>query len=250
MNGTDADKVWYKTWRHDICNGVHQLVKDKFGGGNPTDSNGIEFAAAFDKAISSTGVSASAPEEEKKEEKPKPKAKAKEPAKKEEKKREPKLNKTLKSIEALNYVGETLTFEGEDATIQKAFNFIRSDKTNFVIKGKVKAVIAEGLTNCAIVVDNVVTAIELMNCQGVNVQITGKASQFMTDRCEKTGLYLSEEGKGIKILTTNSKTTVINFPAAEEDENGNDTRSLPVYETWQTVIENDGLKSEPLDLTD
>ena len=248
MNGTDGEKDWYRTWRQDICEGVHQLVKDKFGGGNPTDSNGVEFAQAFEAAISSTGVDTSAPEEEKKEEKPK--AKAKEPAKKEERKREPKLNKDIKSIEALNYSGETLTFEGEDVTLSKAFNFIRSEKTNFVIKGKVKAVLGEGLKNCAIVVDNVVTAIELMNCQGVNVQITGKASQFITDRCEKTGLYLSEEGKGIKILTTNSITTVINFPANEEDENGNDTRSLPIFETWQTVIEGDNLSSAPLDLSE
>ena len=82
----------------------------------------------------------------------------------------------------------------------------------------------EGCKNCAIIVEEVVTAIELMNCEGVKIQIAKKVNQVIVDKSQSTTLYLSEEGKGIKVLTTNSKTTVINFPAAEEDEKGNDSR--------------------------
>lgn len=73
------------------------------------------------------------------------------------------------------------------------------------------------------IVEEVVTAIEMLNCENVKVQIIKKSNQIIIDKCLQTTIYLDNEGKGVKILTTNSKTTLINFPAAEEDEKGNDS---------------------------
>ncbi len=128
-----------------------------------------------------------------------------------------------------------------------AFNINRSENSNFIINGKVKGMQIEGCKNCAIIVEEVVTAIELLNCEGVKLQIQKKTNQVIIDKSSKTTIYVSEEGKGIKVLTTNSNTTVLNFPALEEDDNGNDTRSIPVVETWTTVIKGDKLHFSPFE---
>jgi len=50
-----------------------------------------------------------------------------------------------------------------------AFNLTRSENTNLIINGKIKGMQIEGCKNCAIIVEEVVTAIELMNCDGVKI---------------------------------------------------------------------------------
>lgn len=67
------------------------------------------------------------------------------------------------------YVGQTLKFEGEEVKMNLAFNLTRSENTNLIINGKIKGMQIEGCKNCAIIVEEVVTAIELMNCEGVKI---------------------------------------------------------------------------------
>ena len=245
MERNDKWTAWYNIWRKQIIGGLKEVIDSKFEGGAPFDANGEDFESQF-KKFHSEG-----PEEESKAETPKaaPKPAPKKPTAVEKKKREP-IKKVVKNnlIEACFYEGETLTFEGDDVGINSAVSFIRSEKTNFIVSGKIKVVNIEGCKNCAVVLDDVITQIELMNCEGMKVQIKGKAMQFIVDRCKNTQLYLDTSGKGIKVHTTNSTTTVLNFPAEEVDENGNDSRSIPVYETWETVIKEDKLQCKPFEL--
>ena len=241
--------AWYNTWRRTICQNLFGFIKEHFADGHPNDRQGGDFGENFKKRAGSSG--SSQPAEEKKEEKKVTKAPAKKEAEKgsSKPKRKPQTNRIPgKSVEVAFYENETLQFSDQDVNINIAYNFLRSKSTNLVIKGKIKSIMAEGCENCAIVVDTVVTAIELINCKNVKVQVTDKTSQYILDKCDNTNLYLSEEGKKSKIITTNSKTTILNFPAVEEDENGNDERSIAVFESWQTTIKDDVLVSEPVDL--
>jgi hypothetical protein len=240
MERNDKWTAWYNVWRKQICQGLYDVVSAKFENGNPSSSDGGSFADNF-----KPGASAPTPVPE--EEKKAPTKKA--APKKEEAKKARKPTKTVvkgKGIEACFFDSETLEFGESDVDYKTACNFIRSTKTNFIIKGKAKVVNMEGCKNCALIVDEVVTTIELINCEGVKVQVVKKTGNFVIDRCHQTELYLSEEGKNVKIHTTKATTTIINFPAAEEDEHGNDSRSLPIYETWETVIKGDKLESTPV----
>ena len=235
---------WYKCFRHQLCGKLFQWIKEKFEQGNPFDNKGDEFAVNFEKL--SAGAAPAQPAAEQKAPQPKEEAKKVEaPKPKEATKREPKTTKNDKVVDCSYYVGQTLKFEGDDVKMSLAFNLTRSENTNLIINGKVKGMQIEGCKNCAVIVEEVVTAIELLNCEGVKIQIIKKANQVIIDKTSQTTLYLSEEGKGIKVLTTNSKTTVISFPAKEVDDNGNDSRQIPVVETWQTVIKDDKLVFTP-----
>lgn len=213
---------WYKHFRHQICGKLLQWIKEKYENGNPFDNKGADFATNYAKLSSGTAQPPAAQpapvKEEKKQEPVKPKQET--PA---APKREPKTTRSDKSVDCLYYVGQTLTFEKEEVKMNLAFNLSRSENSNFVINGKIKGLQIEGCKNCAVIVEEVVTAIEMLNCENVKVQIIKKSNQIIIDKCLQTTIYLDNEGKGVKILTTNSKTTLINFPAAEEDEKGNDS---------------------------
>lgn len=62
-----------------------------------------------------------------------------------------------------------------------AFNLNRSEGTNLILNGKVKGIQIEGCKNCAVIVDDVVSAIEILNCVDVKVQIKGKVPQIIID---------------------------------------------------------------------
>lgn len=237
--GDDKTKAWYKHWRNEICKNVTKFVTTRFGDSNNPKRDGGDFKTNFDTFIKESGASVpvSKPVEEKKEEKAKPVAKAKT-----EKKREPS-ERVVKGqlIEVLYHDGVTKTLEGDNVTREVACNFIGSKNCNFIIKGKVKAVSMSNCEKCALIVDSTLTYVELIKCKGVNVQVVDTTSQVILDRCEETKLFLSEEGKSkCKILSTNSQRTFINFPAPEDDE-GNDSRALPIPESYVTSIENDCL---------
>ena len=146
---------------------MHQFIGERFEDGNPEDRNGGDFSSSFKQHF---GGAETPKEETKKPESKKPEPKKKEESKKAPKKREPKTTRIAgKQIDCLYYEGETLEFKDKDVSLNMAYNFMRSKDTNFVIEGKVKSIIIEGCTNCAVIVDTVVTAIELVNCDGLVV---------------------------------------------------------------------------------
>ena len=71
---------------------------------------------------------------------------------------------------------------GEEVKMNLAFNLTWSENTNLIINGKIKGMQIEGCKNCAIIVEEVVTAIELMNCEGVKIQIAKKVNQVIVDK--------------------------------------------------------------------
>ena len=124
------------------------------------------------------------------------------------------------------------------------------EKTNIIVPGKFNNMSVSNWVNCAIVVDSVISSVEIINGKEIKVQVNESCKQVIVDRSQKTGLYLSESAKDLKVNTTCSSTTFIHFPALEKDENENDERSLPVCESFVTKIVGDSLVTEPMDLAD
>lgn len=127
---------WYKCFRHNLCGATLNWIKDKFEQGNPFDNKGDDFEKNFKKIVGGADTPASSPE--RKEEPAKKPEEEKKIIKPQPAKRDPVTNKTSKSIDCMYYVGETLNFEGDDVKMSLAFNLLRSENTNIIIKGKFK----------------------------------------------------------------------------------------------------------------
>ena len=183
MEKNEKCNEWYKCFRHSLCGQLLQWIRDRLEQGVPFDNKGTDFAENFNKLT--TGSTDAQPAqiqappakvEEKKSAPPAPQQPAA-PAK-----REPKTLKTDKVVDCLYYQGQTLKFEGDEVKMSLAFNLSKCEKTNLIINGKVKGMQIEGCKNCAIVVEEVVTAIELLNCEDVKIQILKKTNQVMIDK--------------------------------------------------------------------
>lgn len=94
-------------------------------------------------------------------------AKPAEPAKKEPKK---ELKSNTWYVE--NYGKEILKFEGEEM-VQPNYGFamIKCTETTIVITGKVKTIMLENCHKVKMVIDSVLTMIEMINCEQITITI-------------------------------------------------------------------------------
>ena len=244
----DAD--WYRVYRTELCQGFVNYMYESYEGGIPFKFDGTDFKDNF-TTLQSGGAAAStaAPA---KEEAPKEEKKAAKPAAKPKTapKRKPEKTKRGKMWDILFYEGETLEFSGDDVSKDTSFMVTGCTKTNIIIKGKFNNITLTNCKNCAVVIDTCISSVEIIKGDDVKLQVNEKCSQVAVDRSIRTGLYLCESSKDVKVMTTCSTSTFLHFDTKEQDALGNDEASLGVPESYVTKIVNDKLVTEPVDLTD
>jgi len=100
------------------------------------------------------------------------------------------------------------------------------------VKGKINAITLDGCKKTAIVFDTCVAAFELINCQSVQCQVTGKVETISIDKTDGAQVYLSAESIGASIVTAKSSEMNISVPNPDDPEG--DMIELPVPEQFQT----------------
>lgn len=224
---------------------------EAYHGGLPINTNGGDFKTNFNK-LQECG-SSPAPEEEKKEVKKEEKKetvkpKAKKPAGRP--KPQPAKEKRGKVWDISFYENETIEFKEEELEKSESIVVTSCTNTNFIINGKFNNISLTNCKNCAVVVDIVIASVEIVKGDGVKVQVNERAPQIIVDRSNKTGIYLNDKSKDLKVNTTCSNGTFIHFPIKEVDAEGNDEASLGIPETYVTTIKEEKLVTEVLDLTE
>lgn len=103
------------------------------------------------------------------------------------------------------------------------------------IKGKIGAVTIDGCKKTAVVVENVVSSLEIINCRSLQVQILGKSPTAIIDKTDGLNLFLSKECLDIEIVSAKSSELNVSIPPAVE---GGDFIEKPIPEQFKTVIVN------------
>merc|ERR1712079_65336 len=118
------------------------------------------------------------------------------------------------------------------------------------IKGKVSHILLLNCKKVGLVFDTVVSSVEIMRCQSVEVQVMVDASMFSLERSESVTIYLNKESKDkARIVTNNSSLVSVGIPK-ENPEDGSlmvDVKSI--VEQFVTSInkETGALETKPLD---
>jgi adenylyl cyclase-associated protein len=92
---------------------------------------------------------------------------------------------------------------------------------------------SDGCKKCGIVVDNVVSSLDIVNCKSIQAQIVGKAPIAMIDKTDGLLLYLSRECLDIEILTAKSSEMNISVPGKSEKD---DFTELAIPEQFKTTV--------------
>lgn len=105
--------------------------------------------------------------------------------------------------------------------------------TTVHIKGKVNSITCDGCKKTAVVFDTCVASFEFVNCNSMQVQVTGKVPTITIDKTDGAQVYLSKESMGVELVTAKSSEMNVLYP---EGDNG-DFIEIPLPEQFKTVYD-------------
>ncbi|KAK7423797.1 suppressor of rasval19 [Neonectria magnoliae] len=107
-----------------------------------------------------------------------------------------------------NYDKEPQPIEIE-ASLTQSILISRCNSTTVIVKGKANQVTIENSTRLSLVVDNLVSTVDVVKAQNFALQVLGTIPTVMLDQIDGAQIYFSKESTGTKIFT--SKSTGINL---------------------------------------
>ena len=164
--------------------------------------------------------------------KPKPESmRAKRPARK-----ELEGNKWL--IENYDNPGQMLEVE---ASISHSILITRCTKTPIRIIGKANAISLDNCTQCSLVIDSLVSAVDVIKSPKFEMQVLGTLPTIMLDQVDGAAIYLGQKSLGTEVFTSKCTGININLPGRTDDDDYVE-RALP--EQVKSVVRNGVLVSE------
>jgi adenylyl cyclase-associated protein len=113
----------------------------------------------------------------------------------------------------------------------------RCNKTTIQIKGKFNAVSVDNSTKLSLVVDSLVSSIDVIKSPSFAVQVLGTLPTLLMDQVDGGTIYLSRESLGTEIFTSKCTAININVPGQTDDD---DYAERAVPEQFKSTIGKNG----------
>lgn len=113
--------------------------------------------------------------------------------------------------------------------------------STIVIKGKINAVVIDDCKKTAVVFETLVASCDIVNCNSVEVQVTGKVPAISIDKTQGLQLYMSKDSLDSEIYSSKSDQMNILIPGADANA---DLVELAVPEQYVTKIRGGKLVTE------
>ncbi|XP_011146293.1 adenylyl cyclase-associated protein 1 isoform X3 [Harpegnathos saltator] len=136
--------------------------------------------------------------------------------------------------------GENLMID--NAEMNNVVYIFRCQDSTLTVKGKVNSVVMDSCRKSSIVFDSLVSSIEFVNCQSVQMQVLGKVPTISIDKTDGCQMYLSADSLDVELITSKSSEMNVMVPKA----NG-DYAEYPVPEQFKTTISHNGLSTTAID---
>lgn len=108
--------------------------------------------------------------------------------------------------------------------------------STLTVKGKINSVVLDSCRKSAIVFDSLVSSVEFVNCQSVQMQVLGKVPTISIDKTDGCQMYLSPESMDVEIVSSKSSEMNVLVPKG----NG-DFTEYPIPEQFKTTVSPRGL---------
>jgi len=129
-----------------------------------------------------------------------------------------------------------------EANQKQAVYICNSENSVFTLGGKAKTVTIDNCKKCSVVVDDLISAVELVNSQRIQVQTQGKVPSIAVDKCDGVQIFLSDASIECNIVT--SKSSEMNVSIKDGDE----WVEQPIPEQFVSKFVGKKLKTEVSDL--
>lgn len=141
-------------------------------------------------------------------------------------------------IENYDNPGQMLEIE---ASISHSILISRCTKTTIRVIGKANAISLDNCTQCSLVIDSLVSAVDVIKSPKFEMQVLGTLPTIMLDQVDSAAIYLGKESLGTEVFTSLCTGVNINLPGATEDDDYVE-KALP--EQVKSVVRDGVLVSE------
>ncbi|KAK5175170.1 suppressor of rasval19 [Saxophila tyrrhenica] len=128
-----------------------------------------------------------------------------------------------------------------DVSLTQSVLITKCRATTIILRGKANAVSIDNSPKCQILVDTLVSSVDVIKCPSFAIQITGSVPTIMLDQVDGASVFLGKESLGTEVFT--SKCSGVNVVLPPEEEEG-DSVEVPLPEQIRTVVKGGRLVSE------
>lgn len=135
-----------------------------------------------------------------------------------------------------NYDNEPRPVEIE-AAISHSILISRCSKTTIIVKGKANAISIDNSPRLSLVVESLVSSIDVIKSSNFALQVLGTLPTLLMDSVDGAQVYLGKESMNTEVFS--SKCSSINLNLLEGGDDG-DYKEVPLPEQLRTYIDKDG----------
>ncbi|KAL4915548.1 adenylate cyclase associated N terminal-domain-containing protein [Aspergillus aurantiobrunneus] len=118
----------------------------------------------------------------------------------------------------------------------------RCNKTILKVSSKANAIAIDNCQGLSIIVDSLVSSLDVVKCSKFALQIDGFAPTLLMDQVDGATIYLSSQSLGTEVFS--SKCTAVNVMLPPKEGTDEDTKECPVPEQIKTYVKDGVLVNE------
>lgn len=151
------------------------------------------------------------------------------------------MNTNISEKENYENESEPITIE---ASISHSILISRCSKTTIIIKGKANAISIDNSPRLALVIDSLVSSIDVIKAPNFALQVLGTLPTIMMDQVDGAQIYLGKESLNTEVFTSKCSSVNVLLPDLESADGEGDYKEVPLPEQLRTWVENGKVKSE------
>jgi adenylyl cyclase-associated protein len=130
-----------------------------------------------------------------------------------------------------------------DVTISQSILISRCKNTTILLRGKANALSIDNSPRTQLLVDTLVSAVDVIKSPNFAIQITGSAPTILLDQVDGASIYLGKSSLDTEVFTSKCSSVNVILPPSEENEE-DDGVEVPLPEQIRTFVKNGKLVSE------
>lgn len=130
----------------------------------------------------------------------------------------------------------------DNAEMNNVIYMFRCQDSTLVVKGKVNSIFMDSCRKSSVVFDSVVSCIEFVNCQNVQMQVLGKCPTISIDKTDGCQMYLSQDSLDVALISSKSSEMNVMVP-----QGNGDYSEYPIPEQFRTTVSPKGLSTVAVD---
>ncbi|KAJ5434129.1 hypothetical protein N7491_004724 [Penicillium cf. griseofulvum] len=151
-----------------------------------------------------------------------------------------------KELEGSKWLIENFDAPGEIIEIPAQQNqsilISRCNKTIIKVSNKANAIAIDNCVGLSLIVDSLVSSLDIIKCPKFAVQIDGTVPTLLMDQVDGATVYLGQQSLNTEVFTSKCSAVNINLPPPEGTDE--DTKECPLPEQFKSYIKNGVLVSE------